>query len=802
MKIGIDIQSLQSTSKNRGIGRYNLNLLLNILKQNKKHHFKLFSNKNYDYLPSFEKNDLVKLTEIEYLEEENESNRIANQIIQFFQYFNNELDLFICLSTFEGWPLNQSTINSNNERLGCLLMTIIFDFIPLHYPDYYLNSNPTFKDAIYKRLKLLYHSDLLFSISEWSRQDAVNMLGFNPKKIINLGGGISNTFYKIDNLSNDLVKKIKKNFSIKEKFVLYVSGIEFRKNIEKSISAFSKIEKTILENLSFVIVCNINDFDKKRLTEIAKKYDIENHVVFTGFISDEEINIMYNCCDVFVFPSLMEGLGIPLLEAMSCSAPVIGSNTSSIKEIIGNEKFMFDPTNENQMSSLISKVLTKPDFRTDAVQNSLTQIQKFSWEKSAHLALMSIDNLRKNHLIKKMKKPKIAFFCPLPPKKSGISFYCVSILPFLSKYWDIDLFVDDGYICDDSFIRTNFEIFSYLEFETQNNLRNYDTTLYQIGNSDNHTYMFDMLNKHPGIVVLHDIFLSGIIYWMTARLGKIDEFVREIEYSHGEYGMKLVKKAQKNLISWDTIIKKLQINKRVLDSATSIIVHSEWDKENILNIHPNFSNKISKVHQFAPIRLIGNKDQNKQILGFEPNSFLICSFGFVAATKKIDSIIKNISNFLKTHKNSKYVLVGEAENIYGRSIKKLVNNLGLQDMVVFTEFINNEEYKQYLDACDVCISLRTDARAGTSASINHAMGAGIPTIISDDEPFSSFPDNVVIKIKNNDEKNLDSILETLYCNPSKMKKLGIMAQEYCENFLSKDSCVEKYVSIVDKVLNK
>jgi len=541
---------------------------------------------------------------------------------------------------------------------------------------------------------------------------------------------------------------------------------------------------------------------KNVLPILQKKHGIEKNVVFTGFISDEEINILYNCCNVFVFTSLMEGLGIPLLEAMRCGSPVIGSNTSSMKEIIGNQKFMFDPENEDEIANLTSKMLTEIDFREESIKNSKIQIEKFSWEKSAKLVLSSLEKQRKISPTYKIKKPKIAFFCPLPPKKSGISFYCSALLPFLSKFWDIDLFIDEGYLCTDPFIVANFNIFSYLEFEDKKKIKKYDTIIYQIGNSDNHTYMFDMLQKYPGIVVLHDVYLSGIMYWMTARIGKLDEFVKEIEYSHGEAGLKLVSKAKKNLISWDKVIKELQINKRVLDTATSIIVHSDWDKQNILNTYPQFSEKISTVHQFAPIRITDDKNKIKKSLGFSQNSFLICSFGFIAPTKKIESVIKNIATFLKNNKNSKYVLVGETDNTYGQLIKKLVKDMQLEEKVIFTEFIDDEKYKKFLDACDVCISLRTDTRAGTSASVNHALGAGLPSIISDEGPFSEFPDDIVIKIKPSEEKKLASILESLYNDPEKIEQISVLAKKYAENYISKDHCVEKYVNIVDKYLKK
>lgn len=805
MIIGFDIQSLQSTSKNRGIGRYNYNLLYNILKLDKQNFFKLFFNGNYNDAIPIEEQQNVELIKVDYLKSESEKHRTVNHLVQFIKYLKSDLDLLVCLSTFEGWPLNNSIINPYSNRLNCFLATIVFDFIPLHYPNFYLNPNPVFKDAIYKRLRTLYHSDILLCISEWTRADVINLLKINPDRVVNIRGGISGDFGYVENLPNKSIQSLKRKFQINEKFILYVAGIEFRKNIEKSIIAFSKLG-LLLKNLSFVIVCHINDLDKKRLQELSNKHNVGDKVIFTGYISDSEINILYNSCDAFVFPSLMEGLGLPILEAMACRAPVIGSNTSSMREIIGDSEFMFNPENENEITLLMRKIISDQEFKNRAKQNSQKQYLLFSWVQSAKKTLAAFQSLDKKSAYEKngnsIKKPRIAFFSPLPPKKSGISYYSATLLPFLSKYWDIDIFVDSGYICDDPFLTSNFKIYSYLDFEQINKQKAYDEIIYQIGNSDNHTYIFDMLKKYPGVVVLHDVFLSGIMYWQTVRLGKMNEFIEEAMYSHGNYGKVLVEKAQKNLISWDKVIRDLQMNKRVLDQATKVIIHSKWDKEQILKNYPELSSKIFMVHQFAPLRISYNKDEIKEKLGFAKNDFLICSFGFVAPTKKIDSVLKNIANFLKKTHNAIYVLVGESDNTYGQTIKKLVYDLHIENKVVFTEFIDETKYMMYIDACDVCISLRKDARAGTSAAVNHALGAGLPTIISDEDLFFDFPNDVVIKLLPKNEDQLSNILEKLYNDPKSCQILSEKSKKFIQDNLSIDSCVEKYVSIINnKILH-
>ena len=800
MKIGIDAQALQTeNSKNRGIGRYSENLINEIIRLDSKDNFKLFLNQNYEIDTNLKinKNEIVPLR---YITPKNTSEQIINEIGQLLQYADHELDVLQIMSTAEGFPSNLPVTNKFADRLNSKLCTIIYDLIPLHYPEHYF-SNSDFKFNYFKQLKTLYHSDILFAISESTRRDAINLLGIHPDKIITIHGGTSEQFFKIPSLNEKQISKIKKKYSIKNRFVLYTGGIEFRKNIEKSIIAFSKLNPNILEDVSYVIVCEINELDKNRLTKLAKVHNIYNNIVFTGYVSDPELNLLYNSCHAFIFPSLIEGLGIPILEAMKCGVSVIGSNSSSISELINNKKFTFNPENKNEISSLLNKILTDNDFRDESIKNSLQQIKQYSWEKSAKKVISTystLKNLKKQIPIK--TKHRIAYFSPLPPKKSGISYYSSNILPLLSKYWDIDIFIDDDYSCDVSLINSNFNIFSFQNFETLNKQKSYNSIIYQIGNSDNHIYMFDMLKKFPGIVVLHDIFLGGVIHWITGKIGKQDKFIEEIIYSHGKLGQKMVDKAKKGLISWSDLIWNLQINKRILDNATHIILHSDWDRKKVLEVNPQFDNKISLIHQFSPLKEFNNKYTIKNQLAFSDDEFLICSFGFVVETKKIDVVIKNIANFLKSH-NAKYLIVGEMDPNYGAKINKIIKEMKLEEKILITNFIDEKKYHHYMQICDLCISLRTKTRAGTSASINHSLGAGIPTIISDVEPFNEFPDDVVIKIKPTEEKNLEKILSNLYDSKTKLSELGKKGQIYAKNFLSKDACVEKYVKILDNFLS-
>lgn len=801
MEIGFDLQALQTeNSKNRGIGRYSENLVNHILKIDTNNSFKLFLNKNYHDQIKVKTNENTTIVEIDFLNKEKTTN-VVNNLIQFLKFKSPNLDILHILSPFEGYPSKLPVINPYFDRLNSAICTTLYDFIPLHLPQHYF-SDQNYKKNYYKHLKTIYDSDLLFAISEWTRSDAINFLGINPNKIINIGGGVSSSFYHMKNISEIKINSLKKKYGIKKRFVLFTGGIDHRKNVEKSIKGFSKIDSSLLEEVSYVIVCRIEKIDEEKLKKLARTYKVEKNLVFTNYLPDEELNFLYNCCDVFLYASLMEGFGIPILEAMTCGAPVIGSNRSSIPELIEDEEFMFEPENEDEIASLINNMLTQPMLRKKSMEHSLKKSKEYSWQKVAEKVLQSYSDIGKTISIKssnRINKPKIAYFSPLPPKKSGIANYNAALVPFLSKYWDIDFFIDD-YDCIDDFLISNFDIFSFADFDELNSVKKYDSIIYHFGNSNNHIYMFDMIKKHPGIVVLHDTFLSGVVYWMTARLGKIDEFVDEVIYSHGEHGQKLVNKAKKNLISWDELIWNLQINKRILDNATKIIVHSNWDKENITKLYPQLDSKISVIPLCTKIRESYNKNATKTKLGFSKDDFVICTFGFVVSTKKIDSILKNSHKFLKKHANAKLAIVGDLEDQYGEIVKKISKDLGIEDKVIFTDHVSEERYGQYLDICDVCIQLRKNFRGGGSLTVNQALGAGLTTIISDEGPFKEYPDHTVIKLNPSDEKNLSDILENLYENPQKRIDLAENAKNFAITALLVDYCAQKYSQELEKTL--
>ena len=170
-----------------------------------------------------------------------------------------------------------------------------------------------------------------------------------------------------------------------------------RKNIKNLILAFEKINRDN-HNYQLVIVgkrgWHCND-----VFDLAKKLSLNGKVLFTGFIDEEEKPYLLNGSKAFIYPSIYEGFGLPVLESLACGVPTITSNVSSLPEIAGDAALLIDPTNSDELYSNIKKLLTDPDLCKELKRKSLIQAQNFSWKKTAQWTIDIYSSLQEKKLI-------------------------------------------------------------------------------------------------------------------------------------------------------------------------------------------------------------------------------------------------------------------------------------------------------------------------------------------------------------------------------------------------------------------
>lgn len=260
----------------------------------------------------------------------------------------------------------------------------ILDISYLHFPELFNRKDLIMlkywgKYSIKKAKKII-------TISHSSKNDIIKAYGVPPHKVEVIYPGIKQVT-KIGG-SNKTMEEMKEKFKINSKYVLFVGTLQPRKNIVRLIEAFSQIKG----DYELVIVGR-KGWQYEEILDAPEKFGIKNKVIFIHDASDEDLPTLYKNAEIFVLPSLYEGFGLPVLEAMKYGCPVITSNVSSLPEAGGDAAQYVDPQSVSDITEKMQKLLDDEDLRKEFIKKGNEQIKKFSWEKSARETLKVLESL-------------------------------------------------------------------------------------------------------------------------------------------------------------------------------------------------------------------------------------------------------------------------------------------------------------------------------------------------------------------------------------------------------------------------
>jgi glycosyltransferase involved in cell wall biosynthesis len=400
---------------------------------------------------------------------------------------------------------------------------------------------------------------------------------------------------------------------------------------------------------------------------------------------------------------------------------------------------------------------------------------------------------------------RIAYFSPFNPIKSGISDYSEELLPHLSQYMDIDLYVDNINLTNNNIIE-RYNIFTLEQFEKNNKQKPYDVNLYHIGNNHlahEEIYMYAL--KHPGIIVMHDYAIHNMIAAMTVGRGKKQEYVSEMIHAHGSRGNEAANGFLKGSIPppWENQAMDFPLNRRIIEAAKGIIVHSYYALNMIKAVQPNVPVKM--VHMFAGID--ENPSQEKmmarQRLGINTQEMIIGSFGYVTPAKRIDVALEALCRLNNEGFNFKYYLVGgfQAPDQANKYLKRFNS---VNEMLVTTGHVEFDQFLDYMQATDICINLRYPVYGETSASLHRLMGMAKPVLVSNVGSFMEYPDDTVIKIDVGEEEinQIYAALRRLFENSLERLSLGESAYKFSKQNCTPEACADAYYKFIEQIVEQ
>lgn len=230
------------------------------------------------------------------------------------------------------------------------------------------------------------HADHVITISNFSKKDIMEQFKVKKDKItVAYPGFNKNIFHPIVNKMK--IQEVLRKYGVEGEYIIYIGTIQPRKNLIRLFEAVSRIE-----NINLVVVGKTTGDGRQgwMFDEIIKKpkeLGIENRVIFTGFVPTESLVYLLNGAKAYILPSLWEGFGIPVVEAMACEIPVIVSNVSSLPEVVGKAGILVDPMSLDQIEQAIRLLISDSKLRNKKSKEGLNQTKKFSWEKMTRSVL-------------------------------------------------------------------------------------------------------------------------------------------------------------------------------------------------------------------------------------------------------------------------------------------------------------------------------------------------------------------------------------------------------------------------------
>jgi glycosyltransferase involved in cell wall biosynthesis len=809
MRIVIDMQGAQTESRFRGIGRYTLSFAQAVAKNRGEHEIilalsGLFPDTIEPIRTAF--NGVLPQENIRVWQAPgpvregqlgNDSRRETAELLREAFLASLRPDVIHISSLFEGY-VDDAVTSIGRFDTATPVSVILYDLIPLLNPDHYLKSNPRYEQYYLRKIESLKRAALHLAISEFSRQEAIEALGIADGQAINISTAIDGHFQP-QTFDAATTSHLKQKYDICRPFVLYTGGADERKNLPRLIEAFAALPASLRSAHQLVFAGRMPDSDVAHFKHLARTAGLkEGELLFTGYITDEELIQFYNLCALYVFPSWHEGFGLPALEAMACGAPVIGAKTSSLPEVIGLDTALFDPHDVATIAAKMIQALDDDTFRDMLRQHGLQQAKNFSWDESATRAIAAweaLDKSREQHKSATQpngRKPRLSFVSPLPPERTGIADYSAELLPALAAHYDIEVVVAQDQVDDLKDDRYKVRDVSWF----REHAHEIDRVIYQVGNSPFHQHMLPLMREIPGTVVLHDFYLSGLISWLELHGGSDHTWTKALYASHG-YGA-----VRERYRDTEEAKRKYPVNWPILQHAQGVIVHSEYSRNLAQQWYGNdHASKWEVIpHLRSPAGAIEKRAAREQ-LSIDKNDFVVCSFGFLDTTKLNHRLLEAwLESALAGEKRCHLVFVGENHGgDYGADLLKAISSSGCCDRIRITGFASFDIFRQYLIAADLAVQLRANSRGETSGTALDCMNHALPLIVNANGSMAELDSKAVWILPDEfEDAQLTHAMETLWREPDRRRALGELGAEIILREHTPATCAQRYAESIER----
>jgi len=267
------------------------------------------------------------------------------------------------------------------------VVATVHDVIPFTNPEWFTKPQRIYHQLLKKSIFWATH---IITVSEFSKQEICRVLGINKDKISVVYNGYDPDWLKISTVAE--INKIKQKYQLIKPYIVFVGTIQKRKNLNVLLNAINLLPSSISNSFDLIVIGKPSNHDKEAVNSLNKMV-AENKARWLNYVNSHDLKIIVKSAECLVFPSLAEGFGLPIVEALAAGTPVIASNTSATPEIVGGSAILFPSNSSESLCTALMELLTKPELREKLVIAGKKRALDFSWKASAERTQTIYENV-------------------------------------------------------------------------------------------------------------------------------------------------------------------------------------------------------------------------------------------------------------------------------------------------------------------------------------------------------------------------------------------------------------------------
>jgi glycosyltransferase involved in cell wall biosynthesis len=596
---------------------------------------------------------------------------------------------------------------------GSRLVVTLHDLIPLILYDDYVKVWGANGTVWMARLGLIRAAHQLVTNSENTARDAIEYLKIPEERVTVVHSGVSGQHAALVGSREEAEQILRSDLpKIRPGFLLYVGGDDARKNLDGTIRAYAQLPESIRAKHQLVIAFRVGPLRRLEIQAMAQPLGIKpRELILTGYVTDRQLAALYRACELFVFPSLYEGAGLPVLEAMSCGAPVAASKTTSIPELLGDLDATFDPADPADIARCVREVLEGPPAKLDALrERSRRRVELYTWERVAGHTIEGYERAMEIPLERRgSRRPggrkRLAVITAWPGPDDEGSGHLRSLVRELGQHAEVEVVVSADQNGNDPAPTTEFgvRVRTDAEFDWLKGTTGYDRCLFVLGPSAGHVHALRLLDRVPGVVLLEDVRLLEL-YRQLQRRRYWSMPVWLEDKIMGIYGDRVPRPIVRGIAYAGHEDNRVRMTAEVQQNAERILVHSREQVELL---------EFDRGRRSAPIEVV--------------------PFAIPAADRRVEPGPSGPPLVVMSGESTPALLAAFAQIERDHPGARLARR----------EELGDDE----LAHADLALRLQPGADAGRpSPEVAEFIAAGIPTFVSDVGWQGELPEPVVIKV--------------------------------------------------------